>query len=191
MSTLGEAPLKTSKEATDSFPASKLWADGPVLIVVLRRPGCCEWNGPGGRRQGGGGFLAAFLPPLRPRPSPPDPTLMVLRAAPALWGGREGLPLALHHAPLPLLWAGWYESTPCSPSTHPPRHAARRPPTCLPACLHACMHACSVVPRGEHQGMECKGQIREGRGQAGARGAPLKPATTVCLPLCIKRKARH
>ena len=37
---LAEAPLKTSKDAADSFPAGQLWQDSPVLLVVLRRPGC-------------------------------------------------------------------------------------------------------------------------------------------------------
>lgn len=38
---LATAQLRPNKEG-EPFPASKLWADGPVLVVVLRRPGCRE-----------------------------------------------------------------------------------------------------------------------------------------------------
>lgn len=39
MTSLADAPLAKSKGA-DTFPAGTLWQDGPVLVVVLRRPGC-------------------------------------------------------------------------------------------------------------------------------------------------------
>jgi hypothetical protein len=35
--------LRVAGKDSESFPASKLWADGPVLVVVLRRPGCREF----------------------------------------------------------------------------------------------------------------------------------------------------
>ena len=34
--------LKQGKGDDRSLPASALWAEGPALIVVLRRPGCRE-----------------------------------------------------------------------------------------------------------------------------------------------------
>lgn len=37
---LGDAQLRRSKEDAAAFPASDLWKDSPVLLVVLRRPGC-------------------------------------------------------------------------------------------------------------------------------------------------------
>ena len=40
------APLKDAKllksKGGEEVAASSLWADGPVLVVVLRRPGCRE-----------------------------------------------------------------------------------------------------------------------------------------------------
>ncbi len=37
---LGDAQLRRSKDDPAAFPASDLWKDSPVLVVVLRRPGC-------------------------------------------------------------------------------------------------------------------------------------------------------
>jgi hypothetical protein len=38
---LSEALLKD--KSGKEVKASTLWADQPALVVVLRRPGCCEW----------------------------------------------------------------------------------------------------------------------------------------------------
>ncbi|CAD7697044.1 unnamed protein product [Ostreobium quekettii] len=43
--TLSAVKLKTGDSDKGSFPAGKLWEEGPALVVVLRRPGCVACRG--------------------------------------------------------------------------------------------------------------------------------------------------
>lgn len=60
---LGDAQLRRSKEDAASFPASDLWKDSPVLVVVLRRPGCVSNTCKPTRRR----FGALPAPAVHPR----------------------------------------------------------------------------------------------------------------------------